>query len=66
MKISISPADIRKVQESLSRAGAAKQWADIVEAGGIDVRAVQDRIAANVRIAEGMLAKIESIQGAIV
>lgn len=66
MKITITPADIRNVQEALSRIAAAQQWADIVSAGGIDITPIQDRINANKRICEGMLTKIENIQGAIV
>lgn len=62
MKVTITPADIRTCNECLSQLAASDQWLDIVEAGGIDVTDERDQNAANRRIAQGMLTKMESIR----
>lgn len=62
-KIEISPADIRACNECLSCLAAAEQWASILEAAGIDVTPEKDRIAANKRIATGVLTQVQLLNG---
>lgn len=63
MKISIAPADIRSLNESLSRLDAASQWAGVLEKAGLDVNAEKDRIEANRRIATGLLMAVKELEG---
>ena len=62
MKITISPADVRLANEALSRLAAARQWAAICQAAGVDVSPELDRIEANERIATGILRALETAQ----
>ena len=62
MKVQITPADLRACNEALSNLAAARQWASILQAGGVDVQDELDQISANERIAQGMLTAMERIQ----
>lgn len=63
MKISISPADKRVCNEALSHLAAARQWASILENGGLDCTDELDQIEADEKIAKGMLSAMERIEG---
>lgn len=63
MKIEISPAHVRAVDEALSHLAAADQWRAVLDAAGIDTTAEADRISANRKIATGIRQKISELQG---
>ena len=65
MKPNVSPADVRNIREALSRLSVAQQWVDIVTSVGVDMTESADRIAANRRILEGLLSKVEPLVGGI-
>lgn len=62
MKISVNPADVKACNEALSQCAAARQWATIVEAAGIDMTDELRRVEANERIATGLLQAIERVR----
>lgn len=63
MKITITPADKRLCSEALSHCGAARQWLSILDSAGLDTKDEADQIAADERIAQGMLSAMERIEG---
>lgn len=65
MKITVSPADIRACNECLSAIAGARQWGGILQAAGIDVTDEFDRLAANERIATGILQAAERLRDTV-
>jgi len=62
MKISVNPADIKACNEALSQCAAARQWATVVEAAGVDMSDELRQVEANERIATGVLQAIERVR----
>lgn len=66
MKITVSPTDVRQIREALSRLAAAQQWIDILTEVGIDMSEELDRVSANRKILEGLVARVEPLVGGLV
>lgn len=62
MKISVNPADIKACNEALSQCAAARQWASVVEAAGVDMADELRRVEAQERIATGLLQAFERVR----
>jgi len=59
-KITISPADIRNCEQALSLLSAARQWAAVLQAGGVDLTSELDTVAANEKVATGVLQALQN------
>lgn len=64
MKIQVNPADVKACNECLSQIAAARQWAGVVEAAGVDMTDEKRRLDANERIATGLLQALERLREA--